>query len=58
MLFRSLYAPLTNEQLAWAVRKDDEHLAQSLNVALQTMKGSGSLRYILNRWIPVTVEVR
>jgi ABC-type amino acid transport substrate-binding protein len=54
----SLYAPLTNEQLAWAVRKDDEHLAQSLNVALQTMKGSGSLRYILNRWIPVTVEVR
>ena len=54
----SLYAPLTNEQLAWAVRKDDERLAQSLNAALQTMKGSGSLRYILNRWIPVTVEVR
>ena len=54
----SLYAPLTNEQLAWAVRKDDERLAQSLNAALQKMKGSGSLRYILNRWIPVTVEVR
>ena len=54
----SLYSPLTNEQLAWAVRKDDERLAQSLNAALQTMKGSGSLRYILNRWIPVTVEVR
>ncbi len=54
----SLYAPLTNEQLAWAVRKDDERLAQALSAALQTMKGNGSLRYILNRWIPVTVEVR
>jgi ABC-type amino acid transport substrate-binding protein len=54
----SLYAPLTNEQLAWAVRKDDEHLAQALSAALLTMQGNGSLRYILNRWIPVTVEVR
>jgi ABC-type amino acid transport substrate-binding protein len=54
----SLYAPLTHEQLAWAVRKDDTRLAESLNAALRTMKGNGSLRYILNRWIPVTVEVR
>jgi polar amino acid transport system substrate-binding protein len=54
----SLYTPLTNEQLAWAVRKDDQRLADSLNDALRTMKGNGSLRYILNRWIPVTVEVR
>jgi len=54
----SLYAPLTNEQLAWAVRKDDQRLADALNDALRTMKGNGSLRYILNRWIPVTVEVR
>ncbi len=54
----SLYAPLTNEQLAWAVRKDDARLAQLLAAALLTMKSNGSLRYILNRWIPVTVEVR
>ncbi|MEZ5502242.1 MAG: transporter substrate-binding domain-containing protein [Halioglobus sp.] len=54
----SLYAPLTHEQLAWAVRKDDQRLADSLNTALRTMKGNGTLRYILNRWIPVTVEVR
>lgn len=54
----SLYAPLTHEELAWAVRKDDERLADSMNTALRTMKGNGSLRYILNRWIPVTVEVR
>lgn len=53
----SLYAPLTDEQLAWAVRKDDERLAALLNDALRTMKENGTLRYILNRWIPVTVEV-
>ena len=54
----SLYKALTQERLAWAVRKDDERLAQSLNAALRTLKGNGTLRYILNRWIPVTVEVQ
>jgi ABC-type amino acid transport substrate-binding protein len=54
----SLYSPLTKEQLAWAVRKDDQRLAETLNDALRTMKSNGTLRYILNRWIPVTVEVR
>jgi ABC-type amino acid transport substrate-binding protein len=54
----SLYTPLTDEQLAWAVRRDDAHLATLLNDALRTMKSNGTLRYIVNRWIPVTVEVR
>lgn len=54
----SLYKPLTKEQLAWAVRKDDPALAEALNAALRTLKGNGTLRYIFNRWIPVTVEVR
>ena len=54
----SLYSPLTNETLAWAVRKDDGALAGELNGALAKMKANGTLRYILNRWIPVTVEVR
>ncbi len=54
----SLYAPLTEEMLAWAVRKDDVALAEDLNRALGLMKSNGSLQYILNRWIPVTVEVR
>lgn len=53
----SLYKPLTHEKLAWAVRRDDERLAAMLNDALKIMKGNGTLRYILNRWIPVTVEV-
>jgi len=54
----SLYSPLTDEMLAWAVRKDDDGLAGELNTALAKMKANGTLRYILNRWIPVTVEVR
>lgn len=54
----SLYAPLTEEMLAWAVRPDDVALAEDLNRALSLMKSNGSLQYILNRWIPVTVEVR
>ncbi len=28
-----------------------------INSALAKMKANGTLRYILNRWIPVTVEV-
>jgi len=54
----SLYHPLTSESLAWAVRKDDQVLVQELNSALEKMKANGTLRYILNRWIPVTVEVQ
>lgn len=53
----SLYKPLTQEELAWAVRKDDEPLAARLNDALLTLKRNGTLAYIFNRWIPVTVEV-
>ena len=54
----SLYRPLTTELLAWAVRSDDERLAARLNSALDTMERGGTLRYIRNRWIPVTVEAR
>lgn len=54
----SLYSPLTDENLAWAVRKDDDALLAEFNRALGLMKSNGTLRYILNRWIPVTVEVR
>lgn len=54
----SLYSPMTEEMLAWAVRPDDGFLAGELNRALITMKANGTLQYILNRWIPVRVEVR
>jgi polar amino acid transport system substrate-binding protein len=54
----SLYNPLTEEMLAWAVRQENTELAADLNRALKMMKANGSLQYILNRWIPVRVEVR
>jgi len=54
----SLYSPLTEEMLAWAVRPADAELAVELNRALQMMKSNGTLQYILNRWIPVKIEVQ
>ena len=54
----SLYSPMTEEMLAWAVRPGDEALAIELNRALAVMKSNGTLQYILNRWIPVRIEVR
>ncbi|MFV8817481.1 transporter substrate-binding domain-containing protein [Haliea sp. E17] len=54
----SMYRPLTEEMLAWAVRKDDQALAGELNRSLQLMRSNGTLDYILNRWIPVTIEVQ
>ncbi len=54
----SLYSPMTEEMLAWAVRPADGVLAGELNRALSVMKANGTLQYILNRWIPVRVEVR
>ncbi|MEM1112919.1 MAG: transporter substrate-binding domain-containing protein [Pseudomonadota bacterium] len=54
----SLYAPLTNENLAWAVRLGEHKLLGELNQALSLMRTNGTLSYILNRWIPVQIEVR
>ena len=54
----SLYRPLTEEQLAWAVRLGRHELLQELNKSLRIMRSSGTLSYILNRWIPVQIEVR
>lgn len=54
----SLYSPLTEEQLAWAVRLGNSDLLIEVNRALAMMRSSGTLPYILNRWIPVQVEVK
>jgi ABC-type amino acid transport substrate-binding protein len=54
----SLYKALTEEQLAWAVAPNQHRLLQDLNETLRAMRSSGTLSYILNRWIPVTIEVQ
>ena len=54
----SLYRPLTREELAWAVKKDNKRLLEQLNRALAQLEETGRLRAIQNHWIPLTVQVR
>jgi len=51
----SLYRPLTEEPLAWAVNKNNGQLRERLNAALQSMQQTPMFEHILNRWIPVRV---
>jgi ABC-type amino acid transport substrate-binding protein len=53
-----LYRPLTDESLAWAVRRSDGELASALNQALASIKADGTLNKIKGKWIPVQVKVR
>lgn len=48
-----LYRPLTDESLAWAVRKDDGALADQLDAALGKMRTDGRLEVVLTTWIRV-----
>lgn len=54
----SLYRPLTEEQLAWAVAPENDDLLEDLDRSLSLMRGAGTLGYIINRWIPVEVTVQ
>jgi polar amino acid transport system substrate-binding protein len=54
----SLYRPLTNESMAWAVRKDNIVLLGQLNAVLDELQANGRLRVIQNYWIPIKVQVR
>jgi ABC-type amino acid transport substrate-binding protein len=50
---RGLYRPLTEEYLAWAVRKDDTPLRDRLNETLVHWQATGETEAVLDRWIPV-----
>lgn len=52
----SLYRPLTEEYLAWAVPKNNAALRERLSVALQNMRRTQMFEHILNRWIPVRID--
>lgn len=52
-----LYTPLTEEYLAWAVRKGDEKLKAQLDAAVRAMKQRGVVDAIVRRWIDTQVEV-
>jgi ABC-type amino acid transport substrate-binding protein len=44
---------LTEEQLAWAVRKSDAALLESVNNALEKFQKDGRATAIIRRWIPL-----
>jgi ABC-type amino acid transport substrate-binding protein len=43
---------LTEEALAWAVRRDNTALRQRINEVLETWKRTGRLEEIIERWVP------
>lgn len=50
-----LYRPLTDEYLAWAVRKDDAAtLGALLDGKIAEWDKDGELQVVIDRWIPVT----
>ncbi len=53
-----LFWPLTREYLAWAVNRSDDALLEEVDAQIARWRESGRIREILQRWIPVRVEVR
>lgn len=50
-----LYRPLTDEYLAWAVRKDEAPtLGALLDGKIEEWQKDGELQAVIDRWIPVT----
>jgi polar amino acid transport system substrate-binding protein len=45
---------LTEEYLAWGIRKNDVELLESANTFINTLRNDGRLNSIVNRWIPFT----
>ena len=52
----SLYRPLTEEDFAWAVARDNLALRDRLDTALQQMRQLQMFEHVMNRWIPVRVN--
>ncbi len=50
---RGLYAPRTEEHLAWAVRLDDTALAEVLDETLRVWKADGTVEDVIDDWIRV-----
>jgi polar amino acid transport system substrate-binding protein len=48
-----LYEPLTEEYLAWAVRKDATQLRQKLDDIVIQWKTNGQIKSVLDKWVPI-----
>ncbi len=47
------FTPLTDEKLAWAVRKDDRELLAELDAVVARWRDSGEIEAVLDKWIRV-----
>ena len=47
-----LQIPLTSEELAWAVRRDNQSLLKEVNTALESWKEDGTIQSLLKKWLP------
>jgi len=52
-----LFRPLTEERLAWAVAPDNVALKRQLDALLDDWRANDRLEPVLNRWIPVRIQV-
>lgn len=52
-----LFRPLTEERLAWAVARDNVTLKRRLDALLDDWRAHDRLEPVLNRWIPVRIQV-
>lgn len=47
------FTPLTDEKLAWAVRKEDSELLEQLNAVVARWRENGAIDSVLDKWIRV-----
>lgn len=52
-----IFTPLTDEQIAWGVRKGDQALLNQLNSCLAELKQDGTLQDILSHWIRSSISI-
>ncbi len=52
-----LYEYMTDEPLAWVVKKGNKALLDKLNKALAEMQSKGVVNKVVNQWIPFKIEV-
>jgi ABC-type amino acid transport substrate-binding protein len=51
-----IWVRLTEENIAWAVRRDDASMLKAANEGLEEMRKSGVLKRILDKWLPYDAE--
>ena len=47
---------LTDDYLAWGIRKNDRELLNSANRFIDTIRRDGKLNSIIKRWMPLDIE--